>query len=354
MGNAAIRLFTVAEVTGNTEALAGYADPANLITAFDDGWRHRLISNVDGGGDDPALMLGLHGDRVVVRLAFYSAEVQYEQKRFRTYWLCGFFRDPSHPDRAIAGRLFLQALSRCGSVVACGSPAPRTRELYRAAGLREMERLQRYVYFYRTAPIVEKYVRSRLLAVPLAVATDPLRRLYYAVRSCRWRPVLTFHPVARFSADLDSLLIGDTRNCFVKSSAKLNWVLDCRSSEAFEIRRNGRLAGYCILRQRVETGGGTHSLPTMSIGCLSDYYLDDASPASREDLLHWAIRHFRGSGAEVFECQAQEPALLAACSRLALARLGGHYVFLKLPRGVESSSERPWFYTHGTGDVLIS
>jgi hypothetical protein len=292
--------------------------------------------------------------RVVVVLGFFAAEVQIQQARFHTYWLSGFFRDDSYPNRAIAGQLFLTALRHCDSVVACGGPAPRTRELYRACGLIELERLHRFVCFYRVRPIVKKYVHSRLLASLLIVATDPLRRLYYALRFPRWTRRLSFRRVKRFSTELDSLLARDTRNCFVKSSAKLNWVLEHRSLDSFEIRRGEHLVGYCILRCSTSPAtGGPHNLPSVSIGCLLDYYIDGDSTESRVDLLHWAIRHFENSEVEVFECQCQETSMLAACAKLGLKKIGGNYVGLKPPDGLACSHETPWFYTHGTSDSLL-
>ena len=43
----------------------------------------------------------------------FPATIRCNHKTSRAYWQEGFFREPSHPDRTIAGVVLLQALRHC-------------------------------------------------------------------------------------------------------------------------------------------------------------------------------------------------------------------------------------------------
>lgn len=352
MGTLSIRVLTVDELVAQPDRLASFRDPANLLTGCDAEWIRLLGENPDRRPGDPAMTLAFDDDRVVVRLDAYAAEARCGTTRFRTYWLSCFARDNSYPNRAAAGMVLLQTVGRCESVVVCGGPAARTRQLYKAVGMTELPRLVRFLYFCRLAPLAQKVLRWRWLAAPVAIALEPLRRLYYAAKRRGRRPGLGYRKVEALPEAIDPLLARDPRNQFVKHASKLNWAIR-GGSECFEIARGSELIGYVVLHRQALKGGGPHRLPPMTVGTILDYYLAEDTLDARLDLLLFAIEHFRHQEVDVVECQVQEAAAAEACRRLGMKSRGGNYVFLKPPKGV-TGLDGPWFYTHGSGDVILA
>ena len=358
VGDVAIRSFTVKEVAQQAETLASYANPHGHVPSPLGPYNDLLQTNPARLAGDLALVLALDNDRAVGRLGFYAGRALCHGEHHRVLWLDGFFLDPAYHETGVGGMLLMRALSTRMGLLASGGPSEETQKVYRRAGFRELPPLQRFLFFYRPRVLAEKALGKGIPARLVSAIAHPFfstiprlpMLLSDGVREMELRRV------AAFDAALDELPIAPSLNRFPRDAATLNWALTARPLFAMQAYHREELLGYALLQLRHARGGGFHNLPEMTIGRLLDYSLGSHhdNKATRRTLLTSCIRFLAKRGADVFECQVNDPEMKAACRSLWMVSLGGHKVFYRPAPGQRLSQDANWFLTHATSDSLIT
>lgn len=356
MGKLSVVSYTIKDISGNPAIFDKYSDPHGYIKGANDRWARILKANPYARDEDIALILTIDDGVVVGRLGLYGAPVVYNQKEERTFWLSGFFLKESYKNSGAGGLMLLRALSFSKCLMASGGPREDTEQLYEASGFHKLAHLKRFVYFYRSKVIIEKYIKNSSLSSLLSAIGSPVLKLYYKIKVRRDAPVLDYRPAKRLGGEIDRLLAGQTMNRFPKSSDTLNWILQDKEGVcAFQIFHNQKLIGYCLLRQREAKGRRPpHYVPDMSVGSLLDYYMTEQSEDTKRDLILFSIQFFKGRGVDVFECQTIDEDMACICRRYGMIRLGGNRVFFRPSPQIAFNPKSPWFLTHGTSDVVLA
>jgi GNAT superfamily N-acetyltransferase len=350
-----IRAFRIQDFTANPALLAEYNDPYGYLARRTPAWIELLASNPHARPTDLALVLAIDGNTIVGCLGFYAAEVSLGGQRYKTFLQQEFFLDERYRPTGAGSLLLLPAISSLKCLTGAGNSAPSTVALCERLGFTTLGRLRRFVFLYRSAPLVRKYVRHQFAARSLASLGDPLLRLYnrYHVRRAGVRLGLTYRKVERFDDSLDQLLAEETRPFFPRGASMLNWIIQHRPLEAFTIHDGNRMLGYCLLNQIDQGAIAQHNLPRMRIGRLADYYLPAGAVEAKRDLLLFAIDHFAARQVDVLEGQFHDEGLPEICRRLGMFEIGGLVVVFRAPRDVPLADGKEWFLTFGTGDVIL-
>lgn len=363
MGKITVRVFTLDQI-GPEGLSTQFADPHRHIAMCDGAWIKMIRANPAARGDDLAMLLALDDETVVGRLGFHAGAATIAGKQHRIHWMDGYFLDESYRSSGVGGLIMLQASARCKSILACGGPSENAQKLYKAAGLKELGPLRRWVYFTSgIAParkIFGESVRTRLVA-PLA---GGLLRGYYLTRRRGARSRLTYQSVERFTSELDAIHANPPQSYFPRDAATLNWALAHRRLKGFEIRRDQQIVGYVLLkRNRIDFT--QHGLGHLTAGWMVDYYLADATDTSKQDLALFVIDYFRstpGDGTsqdeqgivDVVDLQSLDPAFDRICRSLGLLHKGGLRVLFRPPPGVQLPPPEEWFITAAAGDMLLA
>jgi GNAT superfamily N-acetyltransferase len=348
-----IRAYTVKELVGNKADLGQYADPNGFLSSHHEAGLQLLAENPHGQEDDLALVVAVHGETIIGRLAFYGGVVHYGGQDERVLWLSGFFMVDSYRSSGAGGLVLLRALETRHSLLASGGPSERLQTVYKRTGFVPLGPLRRFVYFYRSRVLAERFVRNPILSRVLSMCAQPPLQAYYAVRSLSGRGDLDCRSIQRFGSGFEGIFANERRNFFPKSAAQLNWVLNHRNPFAFDILRDGSPIGYCLLQIIENKGGGPDRLPTMTIGTLLDYYLPEGAADSKRSLVHFCLDFFRKQRVDVFECQIFDRVMETACARLGMIHLGGNKVFFRPRPGKKLDPAAPWFLPLGTSDVIL-
>lgn len=369
MANLRVQALTIADIPD--EGLSRYADPFGYIARNDAAWVRLLRENPHAQPTDLAILLAVDESNaeqpaVVGRLGFYAGpgvvRTATEAKEFRTFWMDGFFLAESHRSSGIGGMIMLQAVAKCKSLFACGGPSEDAQKLYKAAGMKEIGPLKRWVYFLKGRPPALKALKNPALASLAAPLAGAALGVFYAAKRAGRKPSRTYTPVTHFSVELDSLPVS-TRSRFPRDSRSLNWALRHRRIAAFEIRDSGRLVGYALLKRSV-LDAAQHGLGTLMVGALLDYSLADPSPANKLDLVLFVLDHFKhdkGDGdlpseqgrVDLVEFQVFDPELDAICKTLGMFHAGGLRVLFRPPPGIAINADTNWFFTHASSDMLL-
>ncbi|MEO1999417.1 MAG: hypothetical protein ABGZ17_29580 [Planctomycetaceae bacterium] len=355
---ASIRIlaFTADQIRTEKDPFTGLKDPNGYLPGFSDGWGKLLWSNPAVDGDDTALVLAVHGQKVVGRLGSYAGWLDLAEKpRSRVMWMDGFFLDPAYLASGAGALILLRTLKTRLPLIANGGPAEGTRKLYMSTGFIELGPFNRRLFPLKIAP----FLAWKLPSFP-ARLLGWLFQPFWLFGRWAWMNLprgqagnLVFDQVTRFNSDLDTHCPERTENGFPRDSATLNWSLSYRDALAYEIRDQKRLRGYLMLRVVDHPGGGAHQLPAMKIGRIIDYSLCNATIAELTQMLRFSRQVLMEQKADILECQAHGQ-LDAACARLWMLVKGGNRVFFRAGRGPKPSLDQPWFLSPGIGDVLLN
>lgn len=371
MGNIRVQSLTVADI-GDEGLPPRFADPFGYIARNDSEWVRMLRENPHAQPGDLAILLAVEDapapaekPSVVGRLGFYAGPGVVRgsdgESKFRTFWMDGFFLAEEHRKSGVGGMLMLQAVAKCKSLFACGGPSEEAQKLYKAAGLKEIGPLKRWVYFLNGRPPARKALKNGALALIAAPFAGVALRLFYAIKRAGATPSLKYRPVVRFSPALDALPAPEPSH-FPRDSRTLNWALGHRRIAAFEIYDGSQLTGYALLKRSV-LDAAQHGLGKLTVGALLDYYLASPTPQNKRDLVLFALDHFRGDtgdGAlpsergrvDVVEFQVFDPEMDAICKSLGMIHAGGLRVLFRPPPGV-AIPDSNWFFTHASSDMLL-
>lgn len=371
MGSIRVQALTVAEI-GDDGLSSRFADPFGYIVRNNAAWVRMLRGNPHAQPTDLAILLAVEeplstGDKPIVvgRLGFYAgsgvSRAAGETKPFRTYWMDGFFLADDHRKSGVGGIIMLQAVAKCKSLFACGGPSEEAQKLYKAAGLKEIGPLKRWVYFLSGRPPALKALKNGALASFAAPFAGIALRVYYAFKRATARPSLTYREVKEFSSSLDQLTPPATSH-FPRDRQTLNWALNHRRITAFEIYEGSRLIGYALLKRSL-LDATQHGLGKLVVGALLDYHLASPSPRHKRDLVLFTLDHFRrdaGDGdlpsergrVDVVEFQVFDPEFDAICKSLGMIHAGGLRALFRPPPGVVLPNS-DWFFTHASSDMLL-
>lgn len=358
VGPVSVVCFTLRDFQHEPGLLHEYSDPHGYVRGCDAAWLQMVASNPHAREDDLLLILTVAEKAVVGRLGLHPGLARYLNQTERTYWLDGFYLEPSYLNTGAGGRMLLAAISFSPSLLACGTPSANLQKVYRATGFVELGPLKRYVYFYNTRVIAKKLLHvGRLPAVllPLTRLGSWLLRAYYRVCGSSEQATLSFRPVSSYQPSLDVLVDKVQSNLFPRDHRTLNWALQHQTDAfGFEIWRDAAPAGYCVLKQRSQAEVAEHHLPEMRVGSLLDYWLDSGAQTEKGDLIRFCIDFFRKRDVDVLEIQACDPDLWRTCARLGMIPVGGNRIFFRPASRKEPLPLSGWFLTHGTADVLLT
>ena len=347
------KVLTIGDFLSKPFILFNYADPLGLTRSHYTGGIQLLGSNPWAKPDDPALILAFDGDTIIGRLGGYAGYARYGGRAERVMCLSGFVLNKDYVSSGAGGIILLYALKWGMPLSVCGGPSPQLHKVYSRAGFINLCPLQRFLYFYTFGVIAARYAKNRVLTDALKIVSDPLLKLYYAVRSRVPSQAFIFRGVTSFNHELDSMIGGEAKNCFPKSAAVLNWAMKHRTLHAFEIRRGQILTGYCLLKRFTLQANEMHHLPQMTVGTLLDYYIADDSAEAKFSIVSFAVNFFKGLDVDVFECQVSDAGMAQSCGCLGMIHIGGYKMFFKPAPGVKLKDREPWFLTLATGDMLI-
>ncbi|HEX8878152.1 MAG TPA: hypothetical protein VF777_15505 [Phycisphaerales bacterium] len=381
MGSLRVQALTVADI-GDDGLTNRFDDPHGYIARNDATWARMLRENPFAQPTDLAILLAVE-DRegqkpaVVGRLGFYAGPGEIVdagatsggRKDFRTFWMDGFFLAEQHRSSGIGGVIMLQGVARCKSLLACGGPSADAQKLYKAAGLKEIGPLKRWVAFNSGVGPARKAFKNAALAAIAAPFASVAAKLLYAAKGATANPSrLTFKPVSTFSPELDALVAqaamqSGALSRFPRDSRSLNWAMKYRRIKAFEVHESGQLVGYALLKRSV-LDATQHGLGTIVVGALLDYFLVNPSRENKRDLVLFTLGHFRrnrGDGdlpsemgrVDVTEFQVFDTDLDAICKGFGLVHAGGLRVLFRPAPTAPMSDATKWTLTHATSDMLL-
>lgn len=378
MSSLRVQALTVAEI-GDDGLTGRFDDPHGYITRNDATWARMLRENPFAQPTDLAILLAI-ADRegqkpaVVGRLGFYAGpgeifDATGEKKEFRTFWMDGFFLAEEHRSSGIGGVIMLQGVARCKSLLACGGPSTEAQKLYKAAGLKEIGPLKRWVAFNSGIGPARKAFKNAALAAVAAPFASIVAKLLYAAKGANAKPSrLEFKPVASFSPELDALVRQstgrpDSRSRFPRDSRTLNWAMRFRRIKAFEVYESGALAGYVLLKRSI-LDATQHGLGNIVVGAMLDYFLVNPSREHKRDLVLFTLGHFRrdvGQGhdpseqgrVDVTEFQVFDAEFDSICKGFGLIHAGGLRVLFRPSPTAPIGDTTQWTFTHATSDMLL-
>lgn len=378
MGSLRVQALAVADI--GDEGLTGrFDDPHGYIARNDATWARMLRENPFAQPTDLAILLAVEereGQKpaVVGRLGFYAGpgeifDAAAGKKDFRTFWMDGFFLAEAHRSSGIGGVIMLQGVARCKSLLACGGPSADAQKLYKAAGLKEIGPLKRWVGFNTGIGPARKVFKNAALAALAAPFASVAAKLVYAAKGANATPSrLEFKPVASFSSSLDTLVAQAATqpgalSRFPRDARSLNWAMKYRRLKAFEVYEGGTLAGYALLKRSV-LDATQHGLGTIVVGALLDYFLVNPSRANKRDLVLFTLGHFRRDRGDddlpsekgrvdVTEFQVFDADFDAICKGFGLMHAGGLRVLFRPAPTAPMTDATKWMFTHATSDMLL-
>jgi len=357
MQNLSIVSYRIKDIYNDSAILGKYKDPYAYIKGCDAAWLELLKNNPYAQEEDIALILTVDRNTVVGRLGLYAASVKYNQKQEKTFWLSGFFLNEAYKNSGAGGLMLLKAINFFKCLVAAGGPRIDTQGLYKATGFSEIGALKRYVYFYNAKVIAKRYIKNRFFCSLLSFINSPLLKLYYRIRIGNKKPKLIYQQVEKFNTDIDELVDSGGSNYFPKYSNTLNWILQHRINiYAFQILRNHKLVGCCLLRRthmESRPGEPPHYYPDKVDGSLLDYYLADSSLDVKKDLVLFCIDFFKEKKMDIFEFQIFDEEMERICLQYGMIHLGGNRIFFRPSQPNKPEEKSPWFLTHGTADEIL-
>jgi GNAT superfamily N-acetyltransferase len=369
MGKISVRVLTLDQI-GPDGLRSLFADPHKYIAMCDATWAKMIRANPYAQGSDVAMILALDDETVVGRLGFHAATASVSGGKgvggqpSRIHWMDGYFLHKDYVTTGVGGLIMLQAAARCKSILACGGPSEAAQKLYKAAGMKEIGPLRRWVYFLTGVGPARKVFKAGPLASIAAPFAGVALRAFYAIKRRGARPSCTLVPVDRFDdTTIDNLYANFPLPHFPRSAATLNWALESRAIRPFMIHKGQQIVGYALLK-RCALDATQHGLGRLTVGVLHDFFLAEATPDNKRDLVLLTIDHFRRDGAprpgedggpriDVVEVQALDPQLDAICKSLGMVHVGGLRVLFKPPPGVKLPEDGRWFLTASSGDMLL-
>jgi hypothetical protein len=355
MSTLSIITYSIEDFIKNPDVLNLYRDPFDYTKTLPKNWLKILQDNPRGSQKDLALILTIDDDKIVGQLGLFASVVFSNRVDIPIYCISTFFLADEYKKSGAGGLMLLRAIRFSKNLLASGAPRIDTQKLYIGTGFKELGPLQRFVYFYNFEVIAKKYFKNRFLSSILGKIGNPLLKGYYKIKSEKRESNIDYKKVNQFSHNLDELGKQLKLNHFPKSSKILNWVVNTNKNVLpFEIYKNNKLAGYCLLCTTHRPRGGSHSLPEMKTGVLLDYYLNDCSLEIKRDLVLFGLNYFKINNIDLFEFQHFDKDYSKICSNLGMVRLGGNKVFLRLAKTDNFDANDEWFLTHGTGDVIFT
>ncbi len=347
-----IRTYTVEQAMQDRGLFAGLADPNGFLKPCDDQWFSLVAKNPHQQADDLAMVLAIDGEKVVGRLGFFAAQVRINGVVHRTHWTDGFFLDPRYKSSGAGAMILLRSMSSCKSICAAGGPDESAQKLYKASGFKYLGAMRRFAYFYDPRVITatlfgdKSYRGLASLFVPVGLWA------YYLIKPTG-KPTLQFNEVESFNDDLNAVLSTQTENSMVRDVASLNWILEHRQAYPFELRYDGKLVGYLLLKKYHHKGGGKRNVPAVDVGCILDYYVEPGLKALVSDLVRFGIQFFKDKQVALFEFNVFDPDLAITCKKFGMKDWEGTLAFVKPPPGVKIDSESRWFLTPGAADMIL-
>ncbi|MBX3390312.1 MAG: hypothetical protein KF691_12760 [Phycisphaeraceae bacterium] len=367
MGKVILKTHTLADIP--PEGIASrYADPHGYLASNTSEWVRLLHDNPHAQPNDLVMLLALDQEEdgsaeVVGRLGVHATTWSIDGKVHRIHEMDGFFLDETRRQTGAGAMIILNAIARCKTMLACGGPSAAAQKLYKAAGMREIGPLKRWVCFLSGRPVARKLFKSETLAKIFALPIGVSARVLYAFRGARAQPKLEYKAVDRFDSRIDAIVLASKHSYFPRDSRVLNWALAHRRIKAFEIFDKGSLIGYALLKRSI-LDATQHGLGRVSVGALLDYFIADIDGPRKRDLALFVLRHFdsdQGDGdlasergrVEVVELQVFDPEFDAILKRMGLVHAGGLRVLFRPPPGTSFDEQTPWFFTHASGDMLL-
>lgn len=349
-----IAAFTVADL-GDGTRLQGFEDPHGYLADFRGAGARMLAENPHAEPSDLALILAVDGKRVVGRLGFFAGPAPSGAIDSRVLWLSGYFLQERYLATGAGGMLMLRALSTRMTLLAAGGPNAALQRLYDSTGFRRLPELKGYFRIFNPRLITGRYLQQAWMRVLLRPVVAVLLRLHGLFFRPRLPGGFEFIEVAEFDAGIDAVKPDPATAWFPRSHALLNWILRFRwSTRGFLIRRNGVLAGYCILgARRMARGPAPGEAGAMTWGLLVDYRLLPGDAAAMNALVSFSIRHCEALGVDALYCQGSDEALHAACRSYGMVAYGGSLVFLRPGPRWRFDVDRPWLLTAATADVTL-
>lgn len=351
-----IKSFTIKDIIDNPGLFEEYEDPSKFIRNCNAQWAKKLTSNPCAQETDLALILAVDDQTVIGRLGLYSAQVNYDGKNEKTFWGDGFFLNDEYKNTGIGGLILLKAISFSKSLLASGGFREDCKALYLGTGFHELGPLKRFIYFYSSRVVIEKYLHASKLCSFFSYILNPLISLFYKMKTGNKKFVLNYRHVESFDSRIDELIrSAQSLNCFPKNAALLNWVLqNTQNINAFEIFRDDELIGYCLLKYvHQEEGHSPEYLPEMEIGSLLDYFVADNSENNLRDLILFCLDFFKKKNVDLCTIQVHDPLMVSICKKYGLIHKGGNQVCFRPSPGIKFDRDQKWFLTQGTSDVIL-
>ncbi|MGH7242815.1 MAG: hypothetical protein ACREJD_05300 [Phycisphaerales bacterium] len=367
MGKIILKTFTLADIPPNG-LLDLYEDPNGYLAPNNSAWVKLLRENPHAKPDDLVMLLAIDqeedgSESVVGRLGVLATAWSINGQEHRIHEMDGFFLDESRRQTGAGAMIILHAIARCKTMLACGGPSADAQKLYKAAGMKEIGPLKRWVYFLSGRPVAKKVLKSDFLANALSLPAGLAARAMYTLRGAQSRAKLEYKKVDRFDSRIDAVVAASRRSFFPRDSRVLNWALAHRRIKAFEVSERGTLIGFVLLKRSI-LDATQHGLGRVCVGNVLDYFLADETRDRKRDLALFTLRHFEsdpGDGdlpseqgrVEVIEFQVFDPEFDAILKGMGLLHAGGLRVLFRPPPGASFDQNTPWFFTHASGDMLL-
>lgn len=258
-----------------------------------------IRTNPFGAAEDPAMIVGTYGERVIGSLAVLPGSASIGGADVPCLWASGLYVSPEFRQLGMGAMLLLRFQRLHHTVAACGV-SQQAYPLYAKLRWLNLE-MRRYIFVRRSAALVERYVGGRRsAAVGAAVADSALavHRVASAVPKRLRLRGLTCEQVEQFPLEMDDLLRrADEPAAFHRSASWVNWVVqnsfqcDPRNRRGlFVVRAAGECVAYFLITSKFHESASRRGLRNLLLGSLQDWLIFDRSKIDVEQIILLALR----------------------------------------------------------------
>lgn len=323
--------------------------PANGVERY---WNWKFRSNAAANDSEVYFLVVNHGEELVASLGALPVVVDANRTPIESRWTVDFMVDPTFRGRGLGKLLFARFHADNPLAICIGAPLrSATTRIACSVGFRPFT--LRYLFkFYGHRALATRFPR---LAGLLSIIAPVAPRLLRSRRAIPKAVTCDLHEVQMFGPDVNEFWASLSREWPVsvrRTDRLLNWKYfesPLFHYRAAEVRRDGRLVGFLVLK--VAQGIG------LTYGTIPEIATSACDHEAQAALLSWALEQFETARVDVVKVLASTPRQTDMFSYFGFVPLGKKCAFLiasapELPSVLADGSN--WFLTKGDSDLDIT
>ncbi len=350
----------------STEPLHAFDDPDGVAVITPEKRRTLLDNPLGTNDDEPVQIVGTRGNRVGGRLDLIAGRLDVDGEPVRCIWASTLYVPPEFRQSLLGVTVLLKMQQLHNLLGVCGV-SQMALPLYQKLKWRDFA-MPRHIMVRRSRSIVERYVKRRVLVLPVRVLADAAlfahRSLAGVVRALRTAG-LRVEQVHRATAELDEALARPRVGIASHRSAQyVNWLLensfesDPRNRKAlFYVRgREGRLVAYFIAKSRFYETATHRGFKNLQLGSLQDFRVFEPAVVSPQTMIQLAIRELSRWDPDAIEICVPPDWAGVRLRRWGFVPVGALHLLVKCAGNerLTTAPDRDWTIRPADGDNFFS